>query len=245
MRIEEYLAGLPADLMSGDAAELPRRALEEALGFAGVAGESFCHVGCGGGEGLAAALRMGAKSALGVDSDPRMVERARAAAPGARVVCADALEADISGSSLVLFWFADPGVTEQMVQRFDGMDGARVLTLWGPLPGCLPDEVRFPYVLTRTPPRRAGSVREQVRAVFGTDCVDFVTAWEHAERYTRAVSPPGSKNDRFLTIIQTLSIWTSARAMGVACGDGIPDPIRAYAGIMREHFGIEFGHLLE
>ena len=38
-------------------------------------------------------------------------------------------------------------------------------------------------------------------AIFGVKCVDFVTAWEFAERYTKAISTPEIGNDRFLTII--------------------------------------------
>ena len=47
--------------------------------------------------------------------------------------------------------------------------------------------------------------------VFGVKCIDFVTAWEHAEKYTRAVQPENAENNRVVTIIQTLIIWINAK----------------------------------
>lgn len=54
-------------------------------------------------------------------------------------------------------------------------------------------------------------MQEQLLEIFGVKCVSFVTAWEFAERYTKAISTPEIGNDRFLTIIQTLVIWINAR----------------------------------
>ena len=246
-RIEDYLGTLPADVMGGDGAELPDAAIGEALRLAGVGeGDVFYHLGCGSARGVNAAVRMGAAEAVGVDSDPAKVRRAQSGLEeGARVVCADAREADISRATAVLSWFADEAVTVPLLERFGALGpGARIVTLWGPPPGCLPQRVRFPYVLCEAPLREARDMREQLAAVFGVDCVDFVTAWEFAERYSKAVAP-GTGGDRFLTIIQTLAIWINARNAGLACGEGIPEPVRAYMGMMREHFGIDFGHLLE
>ena len=62
-------------------------------------------------------------------------------------------------------------------------------------------------------------MQEQVLAIFGVKCIDFVTAWEFAERYTKSIGTPEIRNDRFLTIIQTLMIWINAKKLGVACGE--------------------------
>ena len=79
----------------------------------------------------------------------------------------------------------------------------------------------------------------------GVKCIDFVTAWEHAERYTKAIGSPQAGNDRFLTIIQSLVIWINAKNLGVACGDEIPESIKTYIGILRNFFDIEVEHLLK
>ncbi len=249
MRLEEYLGSLPAGIMSGEEVALPDSALRGALGALGVGkGDVFYHLGCRDARGCAmAAGEFGASKAVGIDLDASRVEAARAGSPpGVEMRRGDAREADISDATAVLFWFADGDVVSGMLPRFGRLgDGCRIATLWGPLPGCLPDLVRFPYVVSRTPLRPAADLREQLLAVFGVGCVDFVTAWEHAERYTKAVQPPDAQNNRFVTIIQALSIWISAKNLGVACGEGVPEPVSAYMGILRNFYGIETAHLLD
>ena len=88
-------------------------------------------------------------------------------------------------------------------------------------------------------------MQEQLLEIFGVKCVNFVTAWEFAERYTKAISTPEIGNDRFLTIIQTLVIWINARNLGVSCGEKIPESIQTYIDIMKTHFDIDFEHLLK
>ena len=53
------------------------------------------------------------------------------------------------------------------------------------------------------------------------------------------------KNDRFLTIIQTLVIWINAKKLGVACGDDVPESIQTYINIRKMHCDIDFEHLLK
>ncbi|RNJ77938.1 MAG: class I SAM-dependent methyltransferase [Nitrosopumilus sp. H8] len=249
MKIEEYLGTLPSNLLSGEDAELPQGALEDIFRFAGIgSGDVFYHLGCGSGRGVMTAMRLGAAKAVGVDNNPEKIRLAqeKLGESGAQMVCADVRDADISDATIILYWFADEEITDRMLGRFKTLPpGVRILTIWGPLPDCIPEKVRFPYIINKTPLQEARNMQEQLTAVFGVDCVDFVTAWEFAERYTKAVGSPGAGNDRFLTIIQTLIIWINARNLGMACGEEIPDPIRAYMSIMRETFGIDFGHLLE
>ena len=267
MKIEEYLGTLPAGMLSGADAELSQRSLREMFRLAGLgAGDTVYHLGCGrSAEGIRIALtEFGARRAVGVDSDASKLRDARAllegmvqeeeeeAAQGAglrgryRLECADIRDADMSDATVILFWFAnDSDLIDAMTERFGSLgDGTRILTVWGPLPGCLPDAVDFPYVMCKTPLRPARDVGEQLKAVFKRDCVDFVTAWEHAERYTKALGPPGTANDRFLTIIQTLTIWTNAWRLGIACGEEIPEPISTYVKLMKMNFDIDFDHML-
>ncbi|MGD8637643.1 MAG: SAM-dependent methyltransferase, partial [Nitrosopumilaceae archaeon] len=132
------------------------------------------------------------------------------------------------------------------IRKFEKLKpGTKIITIWGPLPDCLPDKVNFPYILNKTPFKKAKTLQDQLLAVFGVKCVDFVTAWEFAERYTKALADPQVKNDRFLTIIQTLVIWINAKNLGVACREEIPESIRSYIDIMKMHFDIDFDHLLK
>ena len=119
-----------------------------------------------------------------------------------------------------------------------------IATIWGPLPGCLPDKVDFPYIISKVPFKSA-ELKEQLLAIFGTKCIDFVSAWEYAERYTKAIASQNLQNDRFLTILQSLIIWINAKNLGIACGDEIPTPIKNYMEILKKFFGIEIEHLIK
>ena len=133
-----------------------------------------------------------------------------------------------------------------MLKKFENLKpGTKIITIWGPLTDCLPDKVNFPYILNKVPFKKAQNMQEQVLAIFGVKCIDFVTAWEFAERYTKSIGTPEVSNDRFLTIIQTLVIWINAKKLGVACGEEIPESIQTYINIMKMHFDIDFEYLLK
>ncbi len=252
MRIEEYLETLPENLLSGEDVQLPKKSLQEIFRFVEL-GENdvFYHLGCGDGTGVRIAKQeFNAKKAVGIDSNREKIEDARDNIKeknvDAEFRCQDIQDADLSGASVILFWFADDEIISKMLEKFESLDdGTRIITIWGPLPGCLPEKANFPYILNKTPFAKAKTMQEQLLAVFGVKCVDFVTAWEFAERYTKSIGSPEIKNDRFLTIIQTLVIWINAKKSGVACGDGIPESIQTYINIMKAHFDIDFEHLLK
>ena len=251
MKIEEFMKTLPGEIVSGEGVSLPERSLREIFRFAGMnSGDVFYHLGCGDEKGVSIAVReFNVRKAVGIDNSCEKIENARSSAGGdgfpGSFICQDVRDSDISDATVVLFWFADEGVIRDMMGKFGGLEpGTRIVTVWGPLPGCLPHAVEFPYIINKVPLKTAGDLQEQLLAVFGVKCIDFVTAWEFAERYTKSIAGPNVRNDRFLTIIQTLTIWINARNLGIACGEGVPESIQTYINIMREHFDIDFGHLL-
>jgi len=133
---------------------------------------------------------------------------------------------------------------EKMKKRFQSLqDGCKIVTIWGPLPECLPAQVDFPYIINQVPFKHA-NLKEQLQAIFGIKCIDFVAAWEYAERYTKAIASHNTENDRFLTILQSLVIWINAKNLGITCEDDIPVPIKNYMEILKRNFGIEVEHLL-
>ena len=253
MRIEEFLGSLPKSIMTGDDVELQDQTLREIFEFAQVGRDDVLyHLGCGSGRGLAIALEeFSAGRAVGIEIDPAKASAARdwlgqRNARGWEVRTEDIRDSDLRDATVVLFWFSDPETVDRMKEKLSGLaEGCRIVTIWGPLPGNMPDGVEFPYILNRVPFRSAESLRDQTMAIFGTDCIDFVTAWEFAERYTRAVAPGNPENDRFLTVIQTLTIWINAKNLGIACGDEVPLPVKNYIGILKTYFGIEMGHMLD
>jgi len=252
MKIEEYLASLPQSILSGQEVQLPDNAFREIFRFAELGkNDIFYHLGCGNGKGISIALEeFGVKSAVGIDNDEKKISLTEKLfqeknLSNYALQCNDIRQADFGDATVILFWFADQQIIDNMMDRFSLLPGGcKIITIWGPLPGCLPDKVEFPFILNIVPFRKANDLKEQLLAVFGTECVDFVTAWEFAERYTKAIGSPEAGNDRFLTILQSLVIWINAKNLGIACGDEIPQPIRNYISILKTFFNIDVEYLL-
>ena len=251
MKIEEFMKTLPENIVSGEDVSLPEKSLREIFRFVGLSNDDvFYHLGCGDEKGVSIAMQeFNVNKAVGVDSNSDKIQRSKnnmKENKSGSFLCQDVRDSDISDATVVLFWFTDESIIHAMMKKFECLEpGTRIVTIWGPLPGCLPDKVEFPYIINNIPLKKAKDLREQLLAVFGIKCVDFITAWEFAERYTKSITSSRVQNDRFLTIIQTLIIWINAKNLGVSCGQDIPESIQTYINIMREHFDIDFGHLLE
>lgn len=252
MKIEEYLKSLPESIVSGEEVQLPEKSFRDIFNFLKLEkNDIFYHLGCGDGTGIAIALKeYQVKKAVGVDNNPEKIKLAKNILDKNKIqgklICEDIQNVDISDATAILFWFTNEDIINNMMNKFkDLKEGTRIITIWGPLPDCLPEKVKFPYIINLVPFKKANSLQEQVLAVFGVKCIDFVTAWEFAERYTKAISTPEIENDRFLTIIQTLVIWINAKNLGVSCGEKIPESIKTYIDIMKTHFNIDFEHLLK
>lgn len=252
MKIEEYLKSLPQNIVSGEDVQLSDKSFREIFNFLNLdKSDIFYHLGCGDGKGIALALKeYYVKRAVGIDNNPDKIRQAKDILNKNNLlgdlICEDIQNVDISDATVILFWFTNEEIIKHMMNKFEKLKpGTKVITIWGPLPDCLPEKVEFPYIINQIPFRKTNSLQEQVLAVFGVKCVNFVTAWEFAERYTKAISTPEIGNDRFLTIIQTLVIWINARNLGVSCEDKIPESIQTYIDIMKMHFDIDFEHLLK
>ena len=252
MKIEEYLETLPKNVLSGEDVQLSGKSFRDIFKFAGL-GENdiFYHLGCNNEKGIEMAVKeFKVKKAVGIDNNPEKIQRGKEILKQKNIqgqlVCKNIEESDISDATVILFWFTDDKVINQMLEKFEKLKPeTKIITIWGPLPNCLPDEVNFPYIINKIPFKKAHSMKEQVLAIFGVKCIDFVTAWEFAERYTKSIGTPEIKNDRFLTIIQTLMIWINAKKLGVACGEEIPEAIQTYINIMKMQFDIDFEYLLK
>jgi len=253
VKIEEYLKTLPQSIITGEDVELRDDTLREILEFASLNKDDvFYHLGCGSGNSLAIALEeFDVKMAVGIDNNDQKIKTAKNLLEKKKLSrwtlrCEDILQSDISDATVILFWFSDEQILDSMVSKFSKLkQGCRIITIWGPLPDCLPDKVNFPFVLNVTPFKKANDLKEQLLAVFGTDCIDFASAWEFADRYIKTIGSKEADNDRFATILQSLVIWINAKNLGIACGDEIPMPIRNYMGILKTYFNIEIEHLLQ
>ena len=246
MKIEEYLSTLPQSILSGEEIHIPPDTIREICKFADLGqNDTFYHLGSGNGTSLKIARQeFNVKNAIGIDNSEKMIDEENIS--NIKIIEQDVRKAKFEDADVILCWFMDAEVLESLVEKFQKLkNGVRIITIWGPLPGCLPEKVDFPYILNKTPFNQTDDLKKQLLAVFETECIGFVTAWEYAERYTKSIGRDNPENDRFLVIIQALTIWINAKNLGVACGEEIPDSIRSYIAILREYFGIEVEHLLK
>jgi len=253
MKIEDYISSLPSSIISGDDVELSDNTLREIFRFAGLTeNDVFYHLGCGSGKGvIISSEEFKVKKAIGIDNNKDKIIQAQKLLEERHISnrsfkYQDVTVSDITDATVILFWFSDENVIEKMISKFESLKpGCKIITIWGPLTGFIPNKVDFPYILNVTPFKKAESLREQMLSVFNTDCIDFAVAWEFADRYSKAIGSKNSENDRFLTILQTIVIWINAKNLGIACGDDIPDPVKSYIGILKTYFNIEVEHLLD
>ncbi len=211
----------------------------------------FYHLGCHDEKGLEIANKeFKVKKTIGIDNNIEKVQNAQNMINekniDVEIIHKNIQESDLSDATVVLFWFTDEEIINEMTKKFEKLKPeTKIITIWGPLPNYLPEKVNFPYIINKTPFQKAKNLQDQLLAVFGVKCIDFVTAWEFAERYTKSMSGSEIKNDRFLTILQTLIIWINAKELGVTCTEEVPESIRTYIGIMKMHFDIDFEYLLK
>ena len=253
MKIEDYLSSLPNSIINGEDVELSDETLREIFRFANLTkNDIFYHLGCGKGNSIIiASEEFMVKKAIGIDNNKEKISQGQELLQKKHITNGsfrhqDITISDINDASVILFWFSDEKIIEEMIPRFQNLKpGCKIITIWGPLTGYMPDKIDFPYILNVVPFKKAESLRDQMLAIFNTDCIDFAVAWEFADRYSKAIGSKNVENDRFLTILQTLVIWINAKNLGIACGDDMPDPVKSYIGILKTFFNIEVEHLLD
>ena len=245
MELDEFLSTLPQSIITGEAVSLPDNVVRKIFTFAKLKkGDVFYHLGCGEGNTVAIAAReFGVKKSVGIEIKKRAAAKARKQIAGiknAEIVNANIRKADISDATVLLFWFNDPNMVDSMTKRFKKLkDGVRVITIWAPLGMTLPNKIDFPFFVSRKPFKRAQSIRQQIKAIYKTDCIDFTAAWLLAERYIDALEVVPGEYRRFVNMLQGMVIWINAWNMGVACEDEVPPPVQTYVGILKTFFNID------
>lgn len=242
---------MPKSTLAGDEISLPDNVFRRIFKFASLRkSDIFFHLGCGNGRGVELAAReFGVRRSVGVEIDVKVAQKAKkrlAKLRNAEVVNQDMQKTDISEATVVLFWFTDPQLVDRMARKFSNVlrKGARVITIWAPLGLTLPNKMDFPFFVSRKPFKRARSIRQQIRAIYGSDCIDFTASWLLAERYIDALEVVPGEYRRFVNILQSMVIWINAWNMGVSCEKEIPPPVQTYVGILRTFFNIDLSEMI-
>ncbi len=249
MNIDEFLSTLPENVVKGGEVELTDGVVKKMFKLAGLRkGDVFYHLGCGQGNAVKiAAKEFGVKKAVGIEADEKLAEKARKKVAGIKnavIERGDMLKADISSATVVMFWPTEPATVETIIKKLRTLkDGARVVTAWSPPGMMMPDKVEFPFFVCKKPFKRARSVRQQIKAVYGSECIDFTASWLLAERYIDALEVVPDEYRRFVNMLQSMVIWINAWNMGISCEDGVPPPVQTYLGILREFFGLDLSDM--
>lgn len=252
MELDDFLSSLPQSVLSGERVSLSDSVIRKILIFAKLKkSDIFCHLGCGEGNAVAiAAKEFGAKKSVGIEIDKSLADKAVkniAGIKNAYIINADIRKADISDATILLFWFSDSDFVDALTKRFSKelKDGSRVITIWAPLDMMLPDKVEFPFFVNKKPFRRAKSIQQQIRSIYGTDCIDFTASWLLAQKYIDALEVTPNEYRRFVNILQSMVIWINAWNMNVACEDEVPPPVQTYIGILKTFFNIDMSSMIK
>jgi protein-L-isoaspartate O-methyltransferase len=251
LELGDFLSSLPQSVLRGERVSLTDNVIRKIFNFAKLKkGDIFCHLGCGEGNTVAiAAKEFGVKKSIGIEIDKSLADNAYRQIAGlknAYIINTDIREADISEATVLLFWFSDSSLVDTLTKRFkkELRNGARVITIWAPLTMTLPYKVEFPFFVNKKPFKRARSIQQQIRSIYGTNCIDFTASWLLAERYIDALEVTPSEYRRFVNILQSMVIWINAWNMGVACEDEIPPPVQTYLGILKTFFNIDMSSMV-
>jgi trans-aconitate methyltransferase len=252
LELGDFLSSLPQSVLSGERVSLSDSVIRKLFIFAKLKkSDIFCHLGCGEGNAVAiAAKEFGAKKSVGIEIDKSLADKAVkniASIKNACIINADIRKADISDATILLFWFSDSDFVDALTKRFSKelKDGSRVITIWAPLGMTLPDKVEFPFFVNKKPFRRAKSIQQQIRSIYGTDCIDFTASWLLAQKYIDALEVTPNEYRRFVNILQSMVIWINAWNMNVACEDEVPPPVQTYIGILKTFFNIDMSSMIE
>jgi trans-aconitate methyltransferase len=252
LELGDFLSSLPQSVLSGERVSVSDDVIRKILIFAKLKkSDIFCHLGCGEGNAVAiAAKEFGAKKSVGIEIDKSLADKAVkniAGIKNAYIINADIRKADISDATILLFWFSDSDFVDALTKRFSKelKDGSRVISIWAPLGMTLPDKVEFPFFINKKPFRRAKSIQQQIRSIYGTDCIDFTASWLLAQKYIDALEVTPNEYRRFVNILQSMVIWINAWNMNVACEDEVPPPVQTYIGILKTFFNIDMSSMIK
>ena len=251
MELLDFLSSLPQSVLSGESTSLTDNVVRKIFHFAKLKKtDVFCHLGCGEGNAVAiAAKEFGVKRSIGVEVDKSVAAQACKRVEGIAntfIINEDVRDTRISDATVMLFWFNDPDIVNAMTKRFgkELRDGAKVITIWAPLGMTIPHKVEFPFLINKKPFTRARTIREQIKSIYGTNCIDFTASWLLAQKYIDALEATPSEYRRFVNILQSMVIWINAWNMNVSCEDEIPPPVQTYLGILKTFFSIDMSSMI-
>ena len=252
LKIQDFISSLPQSIVKGENISIPDNVARKMLKLANASkGDIFYELGSGNNNTITiAAKEFKVKRSVGIDIRKAVAVNARKKVSKLnnkiRIINGDIRTTDISDATVLLFWFTDPDIIDQMINRFENelKNGARIITIWSPPDLMLPTKTEFPFFVCEKPFKYAKNIKEQIKAIYGNPCIDFTASWLLVEKYLHELEVVPTQYIRFVNMLQSMIIWINAWNMGVACEDEIPPPVQTYIGILKTFFNVDLSDMI-
>ena len=251
--IDDFISTLPPSVISGDDIVIPENFFRKIFSFSGLSQDDvFYHLGIGNNYSslLIAKREYGVRKSVGIEIDPNTISNIKSklnpSVDKIDIINEDVVKSSLSEATVIFSWFTDEKINERLLDKFkyDVRDGTRIISIWSPPGLFIPDKVDFPLILCKKPFTFGVDIRDQLKKLYGTECIDFTASWLLSEKYIRSFGIVESQYVRFLNILQSVIIWFNARNLDLVCEDEIPPPIKSYVGILKYFFNIDLSDLL-
>jgi hypothetical protein len=252
LNINEFIATLPSNVVTGDRVIIPDDFIRRMFTLSNLSdNDIFYHLGIGNNPSslIIAKREFNVKKAVGIDVDQAVINEISAKTSHIEdifLVVADALKYPLTEGTVIFSWFTDERINDILIKKYDSelINGARVLSVWSPPGLLLPSKIDFPIILCEKPFKCGTDIKDQLQSIYKSNCLDFTASWNLADKYIKSFGTVNSSYHRFLNILHSLIIWFNARDLGITCEDEIPPPVKSYVEIMRYFFNIDFSEFL-
>jgi len=247
VKISEFISTLPSSILTGDSIVIPDDFIRKMFSISNLnKNDIFYHLGIGNNPStLQIAIKeFKVKKAVGIDINSTVIDEIKSKTKIIKNIYAlneNVSRCSLSEATVIFSWFTDEKINKLLAKKFESelVNGARIISIWS-APGLfLPDKIDFPILVCKKPFKIGVDIKDQLRAVYKSDCIDFTASWNLADRYIKSFGTVDASYHRFLNILQSLIIWFNARDLGIACENEIPPPVRSYVEILKYFFNID------
>ena len=252
MKISEFISTLPNHIINGDRVIIPEEFIRRMFIMSNLnSSDVFYHLGIGNNPSslIIAKKEFQVKKAVGIDINPEVIDDV-----GSRtkllddvfLVVGDVSKYPLSEATTIFTWFTDEKINDQLVKKFESelSDGSKIISIWSPPGLFLPVKNDFPILLCEKPFKVGMDIKDQLRSIYKSDCIDFTASWNLADKYIKSFETADSPYHRFLNILHSLIIWFNARELGITCEEDVPPPVKSYVEILRYFFNIDLSEFL-
>jgi hypothetical protein len=247
VKISEFISTLPNTILTGDSIVIPDDFIRKMFSFSNLNKDDvFYHLGIGNNPSTLriAIEEFKVKKAVGIDISDTIIDEIKSKTKNiknAYAINESVTSCSLSEATVIFSWFTDEKISKSLSQKFESelASGSRIISIWSPPALYLPDKIDFPILVCEKPFKIGVDIKDQLKAIYKTDCIDFTAAWNLADRYIKSFETVDLRHHRFLNILQSLIIWFNARDLGIACENEIPPPVKSYVEILKYFFNID------